>query len=367
MRPECFAGCLIALLIWSHSAVHAETAADRAAEIESLSPEQKEELLRKKERFDSLPPGEQQRLRELHQSLSSAPNGPLLSKTLDRYCEWLKTLTSAQRAELHDLSADKRVERIKELLKQQEHTRFQDYAGKLPDEDREAINRWLEDFVTRNQEAIVGAFSFDMRRRFHEAPDEEARRRLLMMGLQFRRPDSQMPVPAREDLDTLLASLSPATRKKLEEAKTPDEKLTRTRDLVRAAMFSRMFPPVTDEELRKYYTSLPTESREKLEGLDPEQTSRELRRMYYAEKFRDRGGPWGGGPWTGFGPRPGGPGPGREGEPREGGGPGRFGPRGPGQPGGPPGSFRPPGAKGPPGSAPAQPPSPEPASDRGPE
>jgi hypothetical protein len=326
-------------------------AADPAAQIASLSAEQKEELLRKKERFDSLPPAEQDRLRELHKSLASSANAQGLSGVMDRYCEWLKTLTSAQRAELRDLPVDKRIARIKELLQQQAGQRFQEYAGSLPAEDREAIYRWLEDFVVRNQDEITNQLTFDMKRRLNDAPDEEARKRMLIMGFQYRRPDSQMPMPTQEDFGELLASLSPATRKKLDEAKTPEEKQARARELVRAAIFSRVFPPVSDEELRKFYVSLPADARDRLEGLDPEQTTRELRRMYYYERFRDRGGPWGGGPWTGFGgPRPGGPGF-REGEPREGGGgPGRFGPRRDGQPGsGPPGGFRPM----PPGPSPA--------------
>jgi hypothetical protein len=320
------------------------SADDSAAQLATLSAEQKEELLRKKDRFDSLPQVEQDRLRALHQSLASSAKAEELSRVMDRYCEWLKTLTSAQRAELRDLPADKRIARIKELLQQQAGQRFQEYAGSLPAEDREAIYRWLEDFITRNQDEIISQFTFDMKRRLADAHDEEARKRMLIMGFQYRRPDSQMPMPTQEDFGELLASLSPATRKKLEEAKTPEEKQARARELVRAAIFSRVFPPVSDEELRKFYVSLPADARDRLEGLDPEQTTRELRRMYYYERFRERGGPWGGGPWTGFGgPRPGGPGF-REGEPRDvpSGGPGRFGPRRDGQPGGtPPGGFRP--------------------------
>ena len=332
------AAMLVGMLVLLVGSAAAADSTDPAQRLASLAPEQKEELLRKKERFDALPAGERERLRELHTSLSAAPNSPALSQTLDRYCEWLKTLSSAQRAELKDMPAEKRIERIKELLKQQENQRFQEYAAGLPPEDRDTINRWLDEFVMRNEEEILQRLPSDMRRRLSEAPDDEARRRMLIMPLQYRRSDSDMPLPTREDFDKLLASLSPTTKKQLEQAKTPEERQSRTRDLVRAAIFSRFFPPVSDEELRKFYTSLPTESRERLEAFDHEQMTRELRRMYYYEKFRERGG---GGPWTGFGgPRPGPGGPGRT--PSEGRGDNKGSSRfGPGNSGGsrPPGSF----------------------------
>ena len=278
--------------------------------LKSLPPEQKEELLRKKERFDSLSDEEKRKLRELHDSITKSQDAPELEKVMTRFCDWLKTLSSGQRAELLDLPPDKRIARIKEIMSQQEAARFREYTGNLPENDRDRIYKFLEEFIARHEDQIKDRMPRELRDRLRHL-DEEGRKRMLIGALQNRRNDSDMPFPAREDFEKLLANLSPETQKQLEQARTPEEKQERTRELVRAAIWSRMFPPVSEEELRKFYTGLPVEARERLEPLDPEQMNRELRRMYYADKFRERG-PWGEG-----GPRGGPPrgGPGRGGPP----------------------------------------------------
>lgn len=277
-----------------------------ADRLQKLPPEQKEELLRKKERFDSLSDEEKRKLRELHDSITKSQDAPELEKVMTRFCDWLKTLSSGQRAELLDLPPAKRIARIKEIMGQQEAARFKEYTGNLPENDRDRIYKFLEEFVAEHEDRIKERMPRDMRDRLRHL-DEEARKRMLVGALQNRRNDSDMPFPAREDFEKLLQSLSPETQKQLEQARTPEEKQERTRELVRAAIWSRMFPPVSEEELRKFYTGLPVEARERLEPLDPEQMNRELRRMYYADKFRERG-PWGEGGPRGGPPRGGPPG-----------------------------------------------------------
>src|SRR5437868_769898 len=77
----------VVVLIGAASPALAADPADAAAKVAALAPEQKADLLRKKERFDALPEGERERLRELHTSLETTPNSLALSQTMDRYSE----------------------------------------------------------------------------------------------------------------------------------------------------------------------------------------------------------------------------------------------------------------------------------------
>ena len=306
----------------SQSALTAADTTDSLARLESLSAEQKEELLRKKERFDALKEEEKDRLRELHRDIITAPNAARLQRVMSRYTQWLSSLTSAQRSELLTLPADERIDKIKELLKQQENQRFQLYVGNLPIEDRDAIYQWLERFITRHESEIIERLPLDVRVRLRDTSDDDARRRMLIWGLRRRSDSSDSPYPTSEEFAKLVETLSAETQKQFAQAKTPEEKQNRARDLVRAAIDSRSFPSVSEEDLRKFAAGLKAEDRDRLEQLDAEQAKRELRRLYFAERFRENvqnRGPWGGG--RGSGP------PRREGESRDGDGdPPRFGP-----------------------------------------
>jgi hypothetical protein len=129
-----------------------------------------------------------------------------------------------------------------------------------------------------------------------------------------------MPSPSREDFNRLMDSLSAATVAQIEQAPATEQP-ERIREMVRGAILSRRAPPpVSDEELRKFYVGLKAEQREQLEGLEKDEYKRRLTWMYHVEK---RGGWQGGRGPGGSGVGPGGFGPpgGRPGE----------GPRGDGQ------------------------------------
>ena len=74
--------------------------AQNAARIQQMTPNQKDDLRRKKNRFDELTPEEQQKLRDLHVAITSDPNTKELIDTLTQYNRWLKTLDSEDRSTL---------------------------------------------------------------------------------------------------------------------------------------------------------------------------------------------------------------------------------------------------------------------------
>ncbi|HEX5106376.1 MAG TPA: hypothetical protein VFV87_21300, partial [Pirellulaceae bacterium] len=229
-----------------------ETEAERAERLKNMTLEQKDAVLNKQDRFEKLSAEEQERLRALHVSIESAPNGTELRQTLSRYHAWLATLTSIQRSELLTLPADERIVRIKELLKQQESQRFQAFVGNLPPEDHTAIFNWLGEFVAEHEAEILAQLDFSERGRVRNAPDREAKNRLLALYMAAKRQNPKMPMPSVDDLNRLMERVSTEATRQIEQAPA-DQQPERIREMVRAAIFSRRLPPVNDEELQKFY------------------------------------------------------------------------------------------------------------------
>src|SRR6478736_2283673 len=96
MRSKLSLPALIAMLIVASNFGSLPATADppTRASIENKSPEEKAALLQKKERFDNLSPEEQDRLRALNTAITTSEQAPALLSTLDRYHEWLKSLTA---------------------------------------------------------------------------------------------------------------------------------------------------------------------------------------------------------------------------------------------------------------------------------
>jgi hypothetical protein len=285
-----------------------------------MTADQKDDLRRKKLRFDGLTPAEQQKLRELHASIASDPSSKELQETLKSYHRWLATLDAAERVSLLDIKdPDQRIARIKELMQQQEERRFREFAGNLPEEDRNAVYKWLGDWAVAHADEIREPLPREFRQRIDDAPDDESRRRALVgIWQQSRRHVS----PLASDYSDLFKRLSPETQKYIETAAAtalasePETNRTREREdelqqrriqeLVGVALFSRNFPIPSQEELLKFYADMKTDDprRKQLEGKEGVELRRELMWMYNRERgFGRGGGPPPGGPGRGgFGP-----------------------------------------------------------------
>ncbi len=324
-------GCVItgaALLLsqWAPRARADDSYAENAARLDKMSADQKDDLRRKKLRFDGLSSDEQQKLRELHASITSDANSKELLETVKSYNRWLATLDSAERSTLLDIKdPQERITRIKELMQQQEERRFRDYAGNLPEEDRSTIYKWLGEWAIAHDSEIREQLPRDWRQRIDDAPDDESRRRALIGAWQQWRQRHVSPAPS--DYSDLLTRLSSDTQKTIdsfvatEVSKEPEEQRTRERqqalqqqrvgDIVRIALWSRNFPLVSQEELLKFYAEMKTDDprRKQLEGKEGVELRRDLLRLYNIERFGGRGGgPLGGPGRGGFGPGGFGPG-----------------------------------------------------------
>ncbi len=139
------------------------------------------------------------------------------------------------------------------------------------------------------------------------------RRKIVLSGFIWR-PGNDLPRPTTEDRSRLSESLSREARDLLTKASDDEERDRILDSWIRAATFSRMWRQPSSEELEKFAKKLTPEQREHLESLPRERMFEELRKMYYRDRFPDRG--------RGSGFR------------RPGRGPGGGPPGGPGQPGG---------------------------------
>jgi hypothetical protein len=205
-----------------------------------------------------------------------------------RYNEWLKTLTSAQRAELLSLSGEQRIERIKQIQQQQEAQHFRGLvASKVSQDDLRKIREWLEDFVERNEQQLLDALPAEFRQPQHVIADDQRRRGMLMFSLTRRVPGQAGPLPTQEDIRELEKQLSPDARQTLQSVRDAAQKEKIVQEWTRAAFFARRMTHVSDEQLQQFFRErLDPQQQAELESLPKDQLNRELRRRYSMDRFR---------------------------------------------------------------------------------
>jgi hypothetical protein len=262
-------------------------------------------LLRKYEQFQALPADKQQRLRDLEAQIAGDPHGDRLREVLKRYHEWLKTITSSQRAELAELSPERRVEKIEQIQRQQRVT--QRLESLTPGDSRE-IWRWIHDLVKKHHDDVIASMSTNDRRRF-ESQDESSQRRWLIYRTLGGWRNTETRV-TQDDIDRLAKELSESARAALAAETTPETQ----RRLVGMWIFGtlqrspssqgdRRVNPLLSEDLLEFLQNevAPAE-REQLLKKPREEMLRELRKMYFERGRR----PGEFGPFDGPGRRRGG-------------------------------------------------------------
>jgi hypothetical protein len=252
----------------------------------SLTPVEKAQLQRQKERFDQLTPEARQRMRQVHASVMADPNSDQLLQLMAQYGQWLQGLRPGVRAQLQELPPDERLVEIERIKREQDARRFHWAAQKTRQADFFAIMEWLREYVERHEKEIVKGLSEEERRQWDRSP--WGRRQIVMQ---------RGPLPTDEEIDQLAERLSPEARKEL----TSEEDRRRQFELVdgwmqAAFVASRRGPHVSDEELGRFFQQLDKETREKLTGLSPEELQSRLR-WEYARQHGGRGGRRGGPRW----------------------------------------------------------------------
>ncbi|HEX5442835.1 MAG TPA: hypothetical protein VFW87_03355 [Pirellulales bacterium] len=285
-------GCAIAVLVLAAvgatSDPTAEVLAARRAKIAAMDPVQRQELLRRYERFSHLDAAEQQRLRDLQTQIDADPNAERLHRILARYHEWLKTIKPAERALLAELPRDKRVEEIERL---QRHQRIAQRMEPLTRKDAGEIAGWINNLVKDHRDDVIAAMSEADRKRFEKQNDSAQQRWLTYRIFGGRRGSERQSRVSAEDIQRLAERLSPGARAELDKESNAEARrrlvgLWVYGMLYRAPQYRdrdgrRVNTLVSEELLEFLQTEVPPAEREQLLKKPREEMLRELRRMYF--------------------------------------------------------------------------------------
>ncbi len=257
----------------------------------NLSPQEKEELYRKQQRFYALPPERQEQLRQLHEALRSAPDSQELDQVLRRYHEWLKTLQPGERAELLSLPPDRRIERIKQLLEAQELRRFRQLtAARFNDNDVNQIFEWLREYTRKHAAELLEQMPPERRKAYEANSDNPFHRGWLLTRTLLEQDIAQLRISDQEVAD-LLARLSPSARELLPRETDVQQRNRMIRSWIDVALFSQFRrerpPPVDQDELARFLENEITDrERAFLESLPAEMFRVEAESLYHFYKSR---------------------------------------------------------------------------------
>jgi hypothetical protein len=256
-----------------------------------MSPVEREQLLRNRDRFERLSPQEQQKLRDLHATISADPASDRLKQVMLQYHEWLMSLPSGQRIEILESPPEERIKQIRSIRRREGRQRFSELgARELQASDRDAIASWFYELL-RDREQVLALLSPDLRRRLNRM-NPNSRRRAIMQAIRRRVGSDRsilkrLEITAAERLD-LSRQLSAKARRSLNTAREQDALLRRW---IVAALFSEHAPQIDPAELRQFRQSLDSRNKDYLETLPRERMRRELQRMYLqqmTETLKDR-------------------------------------------------------------------------------
>jgi hypothetical protein len=277
---------MLAAWAWPATTSAEESPAELRRRIENMSPEEKEQLRQRQDRFKILAPAEQQRILKLHEALEHDPNGAQLRGLMQRYYEWLKTLPSYRRAELLALDPKERVERVKQIYEEQARIN----ARRLSPKDTEGLLQWMEDYAAKRESRFLGTVSEQTQEQLKKM-DPPARSRAVMWWSWQRwlmGGHGRLPQLDESDLAELRSRLSPETRERLEALSPAEQRKTIVawiQEESRNRWGSRRTPgkpsPIDEEELVSFFEDeLSDPERDRLMTLPGDEMQRELRKMY---------------------------------------------------------------------------------------
>jgi hypothetical protein len=304
MRIPCVRlGLLAAALAGAAPAAGQESAwldnHQRRERLEKMTAAEKEQLLRQKERFEQLSPEERQQLRDTCQTLAKAPDGRRLFGVLERYCQWLKTLTPVERAEVLALPPEARVAKIRTLMQEQEEQRLRSLAN-LSYQEAKAVREWFGEVVKPHEEKLWSLLQPDAQRDIEsKADDPDVRRRMMVWWLFHQDQGDTLRALIPQDVDPLLAHLTEERRQEFNKLRDPAQRRQLLeRWLTGAVVFGRGFGRgsfrVSEKDLQEFFVNeLSREEQTRLEMMPRDAMQRELRGLYFAHRYgRGReGGP----------------------------------------------------------------------------
>src|SRR5262249_44799504 len=136
----------------------------RRASVQALNPSEKVELRDDFDKFTALSPKQQESLQELDSQLNADPDGAQLRHIMQRYYEWLKTLSPADRAIVRagvlDSEVPDQIKVIKQVKQSQLPMAFNwldPGLSLLKDRDSAVVLQWMRDFAENHKDELMAA------------------------------------------------------------------------------------------------------------------------------------------------------------------------------------------------------------------
>ena len=274
-----------------------ETLAERRKRIESMSPQQKEQLRRCRQQFVEMEPAEREKMCLLHRQIQSDEDAQKLRRVMRRYYQWVKELPPYKRNELIELPPERRIAKIKQWRQEES-----DKRSRLPNpKDMEGFSRWLEEFTDRHEEQVMQRLPERDRQELEGLGQTDRRREIVgrVVKLWLSAKPGQRPPPPEGELAKLRSMLSDETRKRLEPLPPAEQwqaivRWLRLRSVRRHRSGRGPAMPVSDEQLAYFFEhELSADARDRLLSLPGDQMREQLRKKYSEAKYpaRSRGRP----------------------------------------------------------------------------
>jgi len=261
--------------------------AERHRRVADMDSDEKEQLRLVEERFNNLTTNERQRMRKLLEALRFDADADRLQAIGQRYCDWLKTLSSYSRANLDELKPTDRVQWIKKRLRLEQ---LRKNGGRLGGDDLMKLRKWVFEHAAKYQKQYLESLSETQQKRLSEL---NPRTRLRVVFEQILRrwlaADSKKPLPMMNDdeMKLLRERLSPPAKKRLEAVPAAMQWKMAAGWLWQGMRRPGPFkgphnaPTTNDERLARFFEKeLSGEQRDRLLGMSVEDMRRELHRLF---------------------------------------------------------------------------------------
>jgi anti-sigma-K factor RskA len=248
--------------------------------IEQLSQDEKADLAARVAHFRAFSPAEQQRLHDLEREISQATDAVQLQRTMLAYGGWLARRSPGDQAELRELPVDKRLDRIAELVRQQERRA----AMQLSAEDASLLRKAALALAEERRPQFDDLIQQRRRRDTDGPPRQIGPRWIALWAIGHDLRDEKSRDAMR---DRLTRQLSPSAKEHLASRRDWPEQLWRwTADSLR--------PRSGPEELERFFAErLDNDQRERLLSLPPADMEAALERLYVGEQLGLRETEWG--------------------------------------------------------------------------
>lgn len=280
----------VALVLIAANDAGQSDVARRQAELAALTEPEREQVLRNFTRFESLPPAERQRLREMDAAIRAEPR---LNQLLETYTSWLKTLTPGQLSRLEEATDPvARAALVAEFRQNQANQMDSPVPNLVLPGSGERPRGWRPPSLSETE---LLAFLQPLAERLPANKQIEiSRDHLLDDAVRVvdasitNTPGGLAAWPPPDAVNEMIEALPPHIRANMTSDQRPEFRRMSCFGLTLASLwrlweaeFDRLRP--SDEELRKFFAELDASSREELSNLDPFRYRRELLTLYFRE------------------------------------------------------------------------------------